>query len=338
MGALLDLFAELDQLETRFTEALRVASNENDLEAVRIRFLARKGEITESFKKLGQVEGELRPRLGQRLNQLREASETAFAAKKNEISKPRAQGATVDLTLPGIPRRLGSRHPVLQALDEIKAIFVSMGFEIASGPLAETDYYNFEALNLPPDHPSRDLHDTFYLSDPRRANGATYLLRTHTSPVQIHTLENKPLPIRIIAPGRCFRKDTPDATHSPVFHQVEGLWVDEGVTFADLKGVLAAFARKFFDDEVKTRFRPSYFPFTEPSAELDVWFEARQSWIELLGCGMVNPIVLERLGIDSEKYTGFAWGMGVERPAMRKYGVTDLRLFYDNDVRLLRQF
>ncbi|MDZ7268825.1 MAG: phenylalanine--tRNA ligase subunit alpha [candidate division KSB1 bacterium] len=332
------LFADLDQLEARFRVALEQAANAAELEAVRVKYLARKGEITESFKILAQADPADRPRLGQRLNQLRDASAAAFAAKQAALSKPQADGPSIDLTLPGIQRRLGSRHPVLQALDEIKSIFVGMGFTVESGPLAETDYYNFEALNLPPDHPSRDLHDTFYLSDPRPGNGATYLLRTHTSPVQIHALEQKPLPIRIIAPGRCFRKDTPDATHSPVFHQVEGLWVDEGVTFADLKGVLSAFARKFFGASVKTRFRPSYFPFTEPSAELDVWFEARQAWIELLGCGMVNPIVLERLGIDTEKYTGFAFGMGVERPAMRKYGVTDLRLFYDNDVRLLRQF
>ncbi len=332
------LFADLDQLEARFLAALEQAANAAELEAVRVKYLARKGEITESFKLLAQAEPAARPRLGQRLNQLRDASAAAFAAKQTALSQPQTTGPQIDLTLPGIQRRLGSRHPVLQALDEIKSIFVGMGFTVESGPLAETDYYNFEALNLPPDHPSRDLHDTFYLSDPRQANGTTHLLRTHTSPVQIHTLEQKPLPIRIIAPGRCFRKDTPDATHSPVFHQIEGLWVDEGVTFADLKGVLSAFARKFFDESVKTRFRPSYFPFTEPSAELDVWFEARQSWIELLGCGMVNPIVLERLGIDTEKYTGFAFGMGIERPAMRKYGVTDLRLFYDNDVRLLRQF
>lgn len=332
------LFADLDQLEARFLAALAQAGDAAELEAVRVKYLARKGEITESFKILAQADPAARPRLGQRLNQLRDASMAAFAARQSALSQPQTTGPQVDLTLPGIQRRLGSRHPVLQALDEIKSIFVGMGFRVESGPLAETDYYNFEALNLPPDHPSRDLHDTFYLSDPRQANGTIHLLRTHTSPVQIHTLEQKPLPIRIIAPGRCFRKDTPDATHSPVFHQIEGLWVDEGVTFADLKGVLSAFARKFFGESVKTRFRPSYFPFTEPSAELDVWFEARQSWIELLGCGMVNPIVLERLGIDTEKYTGFAFGMGVERPAMRKYGVTDLRLFYDNDVRLLRQF
>jgi phenylalanyl-tRNA synthetase alpha chain len=259
------------------------------------------------------------------LNELRKLMETALAAKSENLGgATTARAPKIDLTLPGIRRRLGVRHPMLRVLDEIKQIFVGMGFSVASGPLA--------------DHPSRDLQDTLYISHPAGPRGETYLLRTHTSPVQVHTLESQPLPIRIIAPGRVFRKDAPDATHSPVFHQVEGLWVDEGVSMADLKGVLFAFAHKLLGRDLKLRFRPSYFPFTEPSAELDVWFPSKNRWVELLGCGMVNPAVLERLGIDSEKYTGFAWGMGIERLAMRRFGIDDIRMFYDNDVRFLRQF
>ena len=332
------LLAELDQVRVRFEEQLNTVNTEQDLEALRLKFLVRKGEVAQYFSKLGTIDPEFRPRVGQKLNQLRNTLQTAFKEKKASLQRPRAGADTVDLTLPGIRRRLGSRHPLLRTLDEIKSIFISMGFSVESGPQAETDYYNFEALNIPPDHPSRDLQDTFYLSQPTHGNGEIYLLRTHTSPVQIRVLEKQRPPVRIIAPGRVFRKDTPDATHSPVFHQVEGLWVDEGVAMTDLKGVLLAFARKLFGPEAKVRFRPSFFPFTEPSAELDVWFTSRKSWLEMLGCGMVDPLVLDRLGIDSEKYTGFAFGMGVERLAMMKYGIDDIRTFFDNDVRFLHQF
>ncbi len=339
MSAVLEsLLQELDGLQHRFEAHMQTLKTAQDLEAARIQFLARKGEIQHFFKKLGELDGSERPRLGQRLNELRNAMEAALAAKSENIGGATVLAPKVDLTLPGIRRRLGVRHPMLQVLDEIKRIFVGMGFCVARGPLIETDFYNFEALNIPADHPSRDLQDTLYISHPAGPKGETYLLRTHTSPVQVHTLEAQALPIRIIAPGRVFRKDAPDATHSPVFHQVEGLWVDEGVSMADLKGVLFAFAHKLLGRDLKLRFRPSYFPFTEPSAELDVWFPSKQRWVELLGCGMVNPAVLERLGIDSEKYTGFAWGMGIERLAMRRFGIDDIRLFYDNDLRFLRQF
>lgn len=337
-AALESLLQELDDLQHRFEAQIQALKTAQDLEAIRVQFLARKGEIQTYFKKLGELEAAQRPSFGQRLNELRNLMETALAAKSQSLGSTATRAPKVDLTLPGIRRRLGVRHPMLQVLDEIKDIFVGMGFSVASGPLIETDFYNFEALNIPADHPSRDLQDTLYISHPSGPKGETYLLRTHTSPVQVHTLETQPLPIRIIAPGRVFRKDAPDATHSPVFHQVEGLWVDEGVSMADLKGVLFAFAHKLLGRDLKLRFRPSYFPFTEPSAELDVWFPSKGRWVELLGCGMVNPAVLERLGIDSERYTGFAWGMGIERLAMRRFGIDDIRMFYDNDVRFLRQF
>ncbi|MGH7494201.1 MAG: phenylalanine--tRNA ligase subunit alpha [bacterium] len=337
-AALESLLQELDDLQHRFEAQIQTLKTAQDLEVVRVQFLARKGEIQAYFKKLGELEPGQRPSFGQRLNDLRRLMETALAAKSESLGGAAARAPKLDLTLPGIPRRLGVRHPMLQVLDQIKKIFMGMGFSVASGPLIETDFYNFEALNIPADHPSRDLQDTLYIAHPAGPKGETYLLRTHTSPVQVHALETQPLPIRLIAPGRVFRKDAPDATHSPVFHQVEGLWVDEGVSMADLKGMLFAFAHKLLGRDLKLRFRPSYFPFTEPSAELDVWFPSKNRWMELLGCGMVHPAVLERLGIDSGRYTGFAWGMGIERLAMRRYGIDDIRMFYDNDVRFLRQF
>ena len=333
------LLAELDQLQVRFDDDLKSVKTAPELEALRIKFLARKGEVTHYFKQLGTIEPSQRPQVGQRLNQLKQAIEAALEARKGSLASAQAADApAVDLTLPGVERRLGTRHPLLQTVDDIKRIFISMGFTVGSGPEVETDFYHFEALNTPPDHPSRDLQDTFYLSDPSGSEGTIHLLRAHTSSVQIHTMERQAPPIRMIAPGRCYRRDTPDATHSPVFHQVEGLWVDEGVTMADLKGVLHTFAQLFFGEALQIRLRPSFFPFTEPSAELDVWFESKGRWLEVLGCGMVDPAVFDRLDIDSEKYTGFAFGMGVERLAMMKYGITDLRVFFENDVRFLRQF
>jgi len=328
---------ELEALKRKFDEQIITVNSANAVEALRIQYLARKGELPQYFKKLGEAAAEARPQLGQKLNELRDYFEAALNAKKEQFGQP-TRGPKIDLTLPGIPRRLGTRHPLLKTLDEIKSIFIGMGFSVESGPLAENDYYNFEALNIPRNHPSRDMQDTLYLSDPNREEGETYLLRTHTSPVQVRTMLKQKPPIRIIAPGRVFRKDNLDATHSPVFHQIEGLYVDEGVTMGDLKGVLLAYARKLLGRDIKVRFRPSYFPFTEPSAELDVWFPAKNRWMELLGCGMVNPSVFDMLGIDSEKYTGFAFGMGIERVAMTKYGIDDIRYFYDNDVRFLHQF
>ncbi len=328
---------ELEALQHKFDEQIITVNSANAVEALRIQYLARKGELPQYFKKLGEVPAEVRPQLGQKLNDLRDHFEAALNIKKEHFGQA-TRGPKVDLTLPGIPRRLGTRHPLLKTLDDIKNIFSAMGFAVESGPLAENDYYNFEALNIPRHHPAREMQDTLYLSDPAREEGEIYLLRTHTSPVQVRTMLKQKPPIRIIAPGRVFRKDNLDATHSPVFHQIEGLYVDEGVTMGDLKGVLLAYARKLLGRDIKVRFRPSYFPFTEPSAELDVWFPAKNRWMELLGCGMVNPAVFDMLGIDSEKYTGFAFGMGIERVAMTKYGIDDIRYFYDNDVRFLRQF
>jgi phenylalanyl-tRNA synthetase alpha chain len=309
--------------------------------------LVRKGELAQMFKRLAELDASERPAAGERLNQLKSAFEKAFAEKSESLAKPKANGDLVDLTLPGIRRRLGVRHPLLQVLDEIKSIFVSMGFAIESAPEAETDYYNFEALNLPPDHPSRDMQDTFYLAIPG-AESNQFLLRTHTSPVQIRTMEKRQPPVRIIAPGRVFRKDAPDATHSPIFHQCEGLCVDEGISLADLKGTLQTFAQKLFGPDIKIRFRPGFFPFTEPSAEYDFTCTICRGkgcrtckgtgWIEISGAGMVNPAVFGFVNYDSERYTGYAWGMGVDRIAMLKLGVEDIRMFFENDIRFLHQF
>ncbi|MCI0695190.1 phenylalanine--tRNA ligase subunit alpha [candidate division KSB1 bacterium] len=341
------LFAELDHLQTRFDEALRTASNAEALEQMRLTYLVRKGELAQFFKRLGELEASERPRVGERLNQLKNAFEAAFNEKSAALAKPKDEGDLIDLTLPGIRRRLGARHPLLQVVDEIKSIFVSMGFAIESGPEAELDYYNFEALNLPPDHPSRDMQDTFYLAIPG-VESNKYLLRTHTSPVQIRTMEKHQPPVRIIAPGRVFRRDAPDATHSPIFHQCEGLCVDEGISFADLKGTLLTFAQKLFGPDMKIRFRPGFFPFTEPSAEYDFTCTIcrgkgcrtckNTGWIEISGAGMVHPAVYGFVNYDSERYTGYAWGMGADRLAMLKLGVEDIRMFFDNDVRFLRQF
>ncbi|MDZ7291157.1 MAG: phenylalanine--tRNA ligase subunit alpha [candidate division KSB1 bacterium] len=342
------LLAELAQLQARFDDALQAATSSEALEQVRLTYLVRKGELAQYFKRLGALDASERPRVGEKLNQLKDAFEKAFAEKSAMLAKPREEGDLVDLTLPGIRRRLGARHPLLQVLDEIKSIFVSMGFAIESGPEAELDYYNFEALNLPPDHPSRDMQDTFYLDLGSEAESKRYLLRTHTSPVQIRTMEKHQPPVRIIAPGRVFRRDAPDATHSPIFHQCEGLCVDVGISFADLKGTLQAFAYKLFGPDIKIRFRPGFFPFTEPSAEYDFTCTIcrgrgcrtckNTGWIEISGAGMVDPAVFGFVNYDSERYTGYAWGMGVDRLAMLKLGVEDIRMFFDNDVRFLRQF
>jgi len=334
------LLTELKDLREHFEAELRQSTTRKHLQDLRIKYLGRKGQVTERFKRLGTLPVEARRRIGEELNLLKGHIQEVLDQRIAEIPEVAPRDA-VDVTLPGVRPFRGTRHPLLQVLDEIKEIFISMGFAVERGPEIETDYYNFEALNLPPDHPSRDLQDTFYL------DGA-YLLRTHTSPVQIRTMEKQKPPIRIIAPGRCFRRDTPDATHSPTFHQVEGLCVDKGVTFADLKGVILAFARKLFGEKVTIRFRPSYFPFTEPSAEYDfscVICDGRgcrvckgTGWLEISGAGMVDPAVFGFVDIDSEEYTGYAFGMGVERVAMLRYQIDDIRLFYENDLRFLQQF
>ena len=308
------------------------------LDEVRVAWLGKKGRLTAELKHLGQLPPESRREAGQAVNELKRELGTLLEARKRELERAaldeRLATETLDVTLPGRAVDPGGPHPVTRAMTRILDIFRGLGFAVADGPEVEDDYHNFEALNFPPHHPARAMHDTFYLPDGR-------LLRTHTSPVQIRVMKEQPPPVRIVAPGRVFRSDS-DQTHTPQFHQVEGLLVDEGVTFADLKGLLATFVNAFFEDELEMRLRPSYFPFTEPSAEVDVrWRNADGTpgrWLEVLGCGMVHPNVLENCGIDSERYTGYAWGLGVERFAMLRYRVDDLRLFFDNDLRFLAQF
>ena len=337
--------AELEAIAKQALEELKGAQDLKVLDAVRVKYLGKKGELTAILKQMGKLSAEERPVIGQLANQVRadieqmlEQTKTDLEAKALDI---RLAGETLDVTLPGQKKPLGKKHPLTIVLDELKEIVVGMGFEIATGPEVELDYYNFEALNIPKDHPSRDTQDTFYISD-------NVLLRTQTSPMQIRTMEKKKPPIRIIAPGRVYRSDAVDATHSPLFHQVEGLVVDKGITMADLKGTLEVFVKRLYGDSTVVRFRPHHFPFTEPSAELDVQcFHCHgegcslckgEGWIEILGCGMVHPQVLLNCGIDPEEFSGFAFGLGLERMVMMRYGIDDLRLFYDNDVRFLKQF
>ena len=337
--------AELEAIAKQALEELKGAQDLKVLDAVRVKYLGTKGELTAILKQMGKLSAEERPVIGQLANQVRadieqmlEQTKTDLEAKALDI---RLAGETLDVTLPGQKKPLGKKHPLTIVLDELKEIVVGMGFEIATGPEVELDYYNFEALDIPKDHPSRDTQDTFYISD-------NILLRTQTSPVQIRTMEKQKPPIRVISPGRVYRSDALDATHSPLFHQVEGLVVDKGITMADLKGTLEVFVKRLYGDSTVVRFRPHHFPFTEPSAELDVQcFHCHgegcslckgEGWIEILGCGMVHPQVLLNCGIDPEEYSGFAFGLGLERMVMMRYGIDDLRLFYDNDVRFLKQF
>jgi phenylalanyl-tRNA synthetase alpha chain len=304
------------------------------LERAKARYLGRSGALTQLLKGLSKLPAAERPAFGSRVNSAKERLEAALAEQRDRI-RSRALEASLreealDVTLPGRGLAVGGLHPVTRTMERIEALFRSMGFEVADGPEIETDYYNFTALNQPENHPARSMHDTFYLAD------GSHLLRTHTSPIQIRYLERHRPPVKIIAPGRVYRRDY-DATHSPMFHQVEGMWLDEHVTFADLKGVLKEFMRQFLErDDVQVRFRPSFFPFTEPSAEIDVSFGG--SWLELGGAGMVHPNVLRNVGIDAEKFQGFAFGLGPDRLTMLRYGVNDLRLFFENDLRFLRQF
>ncbi len=337
--------AELEAIAKQALEELKGAQDLKVLDAVRVKYLGKKGELTAILKQMGKLSAEERPVIGQLANQVRADIEQMLEQTKIDLEAKaldiRLAGETLDVTLPGQKKPLGKKHPLTIVLDELKEIVVGMGFEIATGPEVELDYYNFEALNIPKDHPSRDTQDTFYISD-------NVLLRTQTSPMQIRTMEKKKPPIRIIAPGRVYRSDAVDATHSPLFHQVEGLVVDKGITMADLKGTLEVFVKRLYGDSTVVRFRPHHFPFTEPSAELDVQcFHCHgegcslckgEGWIEILGCGMVHPQVLLNCGIDPEEYSGFAFGLGLERMVMMRYGIDDLRLFYDNDVRFLKQF
>ncbi len=327
----------MQNLDAILQEALAQFKRTEDaaaLEQVKARYLGKSGVLTDLLKGLGKLPAKQRPAEGQRINQAKETLEAALEDRRNALKARRLEAQlaqeALDVTLPGRGLGVGGLHPVTRTLERIETLFKSMGFMVAEGPEIETDYYNFTALNQPENHPARSMHDTFYLDDGK------HLLRTHTSPIQIRYMEKHKPPLKIIAPGRVYRVDL-DATHSPMFHQIEGLWVDEQVSFADLKGVVIEFLLRFFErEDIKVRFRPSFFPFTEPSAEVDMSFG--DSWLEVGGCGMVHPNVFKYVNIDSEKYQGFAFGLGPDRLAMLRYGVKDLRLFFENDLRFLRQF
>jgi phenylalanyl-tRNA synthetase alpha chain len=333
---------EVKGLEVDGLRDIRQASSPEELETLRVKYLGRKGALTLMLRSLKDLPAEVRRPLGQEANRAKGALEAALdrALVVLKEAARRAAAPAVDVTLPGRRTPLGRLHPLNQVMEEVCDIFLHLGFEAVEGPEVELDWYNFEALNLPPDHPARDMQDTYYVNE-------KVLLRTHTSPMQIRTMERRRPPVRIIAPGKVYRRDS-DITHSPMFHQVEGLLVDQGVTFADLKGVLTAFVHQMFGPEVGVRFRPSYFPFTEPSAEVDIECVICRGegcrvckatgWLEVLGSGMVHPAVFEAVGYDPEEVTGFAFGLGIERLAMLKYGIDDIRLFFENDLRFLRQF
>jgi phenylalanyl-tRNA synthetase alpha chain len=313
-------------------DAVQSSDSLGALDEVRVRYLGKKGLLTQQLKQLGSLPAEERPAAGQAINRAKQALQASIEVRKAALRavalEAEIESQSVDVTLPGRGQASGGAHPVTRTMGRMEEIFRRAGFAVYSGPEIEDEFHNFEALNIPEQHPARAMHDTFYFP-------SGHLLRTHTSPVQIRAMREDGVPIRMIAPGKVYRCDS-DQTHTPMFHQVEGLVVDEGISFANLKAVLHGFLETFFERKVQLRFRPSYFPFTEPSAEVDVsWGEG---WLEGLGCGMVHPRVLEHVGVDAERYTGYAFGMGVERLAMLRYGVDDLRLFFDNDLRFLRQF
>lgn len=328
----------LEQILPEAQQAFAACETINDLEQAKARYLGKSGVLTEQLKGLGKLSAEERPTAGAAINVVKQGVEDALKARRDALlnaeQAKQLASESLDVTLPGRSRGQGGLHPVTLTLNRIEQLFHSIGFAVAEGPEIESDFYNFTALNIPEDHPARAMHDTFYVDD-------KHVLRTHTSPVQVHYMQDalkdkSGPPLKIIAPGRVYRVDS-DATHSPMFHQVEGLWVDENISFANLKGVVQDFLQRFFErDDLQVRFRPSFFPFTEPSAEMDMSWNG--GWLEIGGCGMVHPEVFKHVGIDSEKYRGFAFGLGVERLTMLRYGVNDLRLFFDNDLRFLKQF
>ncbi|MES9931100.1 MAG: phenylalanine--tRNA ligase subunit alpha [Candidatus Thiodiazotropha sp. 6PDIVS] len=339
-----DSTLDLQDLIEAAESAIKQADSLQVLDEIRVAYLGKSGQLTSQLKKLGTLPPEERPQAGQKINKAKQALQQTIEWRKSDLEKAalakRLADEKIDVSLPGRGLDRGGLHPVTRTLDRIERLFSAAGFESVQGPEIEDDYHNFEALNIPDHHPARAMHDTFYFD-------AHLLLRTHTSPVQIRTMEKGEPPLKIIAPGRVYRCDS-DLTHTPMFHQVEGFLVDENVSFADLKGVLYDFLSSFFERELKLRFRPSYFPFTEPSAEVDIECVmcggdgcrvcSHTGWLEVLGCGMIHPEVFRHVGIDSEKYTGYAFGMGVERLTMLRYGVNDLRLFFENDLRFLKQF
>lgn len=334
----------LEELLKNGQEAVASAESETLLQEVRVHLLGKKGKLTSIMKGMGQLTPEERPVIGALANQVKEELEALFSSRQSVLKEAAVAGRlsseSIDVTLPGRRARKGSKHPITLVTEEVSAIFASLGFGVEEGPEVENDFHNFEALNLPKDHPARDMQDTFYIGD-------DVVLRTHTSPVQIRTMLKCEPPVRVIAPGTVYRRDS-DITHSPMFHQIEGFLVDRDVTFGDLKGILTTFINLYFGEGVGVRFRPSFFPFTEPSAEVDMQCVicggsgcrvcSHSGWLEILGCGMIDPEVFKSVNYDSEKYSGFAFGMGIERIAMLKYGVNDLRLFFENDLNFLQQF
>ena len=363
---------EIDKIRARFLEAMAAVKTTADLKAVRDNFVGRtKGELNNALKQISFQPPAMRPAFGAAANALKHEIDQTLELRELELVAEMPAGGGLDITLPGRQPVVGRRHPLTQVRERVEDIFAAMGYQIIEGPEIEDDWHNFEALNMPPEHPARDMQDTLYLQNPLGSSGSAgsagedvrnpknltnqtnpsnrrgTLLRTHTSGMQIRYMESNPPPVRLISPGRVYRRDNFDATHTPMFTQVEGLVVDEGISLADLKGTLNAFAERFFDGKVRTRFRPSFFPYTEPSAEMDVECQGchgkgcglckQTGWMEILGCGMVHPVVFEHVGYDAGKYTGFAFGMGVERLALRLFGVDDIRMFYENDLRFLEQ-
>ncbi len=338
------MIGNLQQLENNALAELEAATTEDEISAVRTKYLGRKGLLTGLLRNIAQVPDIEKPLFGKRCNELKELLNTKIEEALQNKSQLQKENILlkekIDVTLPGRSVRYGRIHPVIQICREICAIFASFGFSVVEGPEVELDYYNFEALNIPKDHPARDMQDTFYIEE-------NIVLRTHTSPVQVRIMEKVQPPIRVLSPGKVYRRDS-DVSHTPMFHQIEGLMVDKGVRFSDLKGILTAFLRKIFGKDTLLRFRPSFFPFTEPSAEVDIRCVmchgrgcrvcGQSGWLEILGSGMVDPAVFKNVGYDSEKYTGFAFGLGLERMAMLKYGISDIRLFFENDFRFLKQF
>ncbi|MGG7164286.1 phenylalanine--tRNA ligase subunit alpha [Clostridium ihumii] len=336
---------KLEAIKETALKEIEAVSEKASLEDIRVRYLGKKGELTQILRGMGALSSEERPIVGKLANEVRSAIEEEIEKISNDIKekekKERLKSEVIDISMPGKKQTIGKRHPIDLTLEHIKDIFLSMGFSVEEGPEVEKDYYNFEALNIPKDHPARGEQDTFYIND-------NLVLRTQTSPIQIRTMENQKPPIKMIAPGKVYRSDAVDATHSPIFYQVEGLVIDKGITFADLKGTLDLFTKKMFGDNVKTKFRPHHFPFTEPSAEMDATcFVCNgegcrvckgEGWIEILGCGMVHPDVLRNCGIDPEVYSGFAFGFGLDRMVMQKYAIDDIRLLYESDMRFLDQF
>lgn len=337
--------AKLEQIRQQVMEQMKNCDNTEKLNEIRVSILGKKGELTDLLKSMKDYTPEERPKIGQMVNETRAEIEKLLEEQKTKLERSvreaKMKSEVIDVTLPAKKNELGHRHPNTIALEEVERIFIGMGYEVVEGPEVEKDYYNFEALNIPADHPAKDEQDTFYIT-------GDILLRTQTSGVQVHEMEKGKLPIRMLAPGRVFRSDEVDATHSPSFHQIEGLVIDKNITFADLKGTLAEFAKELFGESTKVKFRPHHFPFTEPSAEMDVTcfkcggsgcrFCKGSGWIEILGCGMVHPHVLEMSKIDPEEYTGFAFGVGLERITLLKYEIDDMRLLYENDIRFLKQF